>query len=183
MADTEKPDIEKQGEELGHDSQPLESYDRDINMKAVVGTGIGLAATTGVAILLMWFFFHGMASYMKSKNPPPSPIPEATRPQKPPGPNLQTTPIADLKALRAEEHTLLEGYSMVDKGGDYARIPIELAMKKVLAEGLGSGVGPAPSIPNRAGMPEPGDSPDASGSPGGDEPSAPPAMTDGRRNR
>ncbi len=172
MADTEtKP---------GHDARPPEQYDREINMKAVVATGIGLAATTAVAIILMWFLYRGMASYMKSKNPPPSPIAEATRPQEPPGPRLQATPIEDLKAMRAEEHTLLEGYSLVDKGSDYARIPIELAMKKVLAEGLGSGVGPAPAIPNRAGMPEPGDSPDASGSTGGGEPQQPPATTDGR---
>lgn len=172
-------DIEKKGEELGRDSQPLESYDRDINMKAVVATGIGLAAVTGVAILLMWFLFRGMEGYMSRKNPPPPPIPEATRPPGPPGPRLQATPEEDLRAMRAEERTLLEGYSLVEKGEGYARIPIERAMQLVLGEGLSSGPGPAPSIPTRAGMPQPGDSPGAEGSAGGGRPPAP-AANDGR---
>ncbi len=156
-------DIEKKGEELGQDSQPTESYDREINMKAVVATGVGLAAVTAVAIVLMWFLFRGMEGYMSRKNPPPPPIPEATRPPGPPGPRLQATPEADLQAMRAEERSLLEGYSLVAKGEGYARIPIERAMQLVLREGLSSGPGPAPSIPTRAGMPEAGDSPGAAG--------------------
>ncbi len=173
-------DTEKKGQELGQDSQPLESYDREINMKAVVGTGIGLAAVTAVSILLVWFLFRGMESYMQAKNPPPPPIPEATRPPGPPGPRLQVTPEKDLAAMRAEEHALLEGYSLVAKGDGYARIPIERAMQIVLSQGLSSGAGPAPSIPTRAGMPEPGDSPGPAGTIGGNELSPPPATTDGR---
>ncbi len=181
MADTEKQGRE-QGREPGRDAQPPETFDRDINMKAVVATGVGLAAVTAVAIVLMWFLFRGMESYMNKKNPPPPPIPEATQPPGPPGPRLQATPEEDLKAMRAQEHALLEGYSLVEKEGGYARIPIERAMQLVLGEDLSSGPGPAPAIPNRAGMPEPGDSPEAAGTTGGGAPPQP-TMTDGRRNR
>jgi hypothetical protein len=54
----------------------------------------------------------------------------------PPEPRLQVTPERDLTTYVARERALLEGYSWVDKNAGIVRIPIEEAMKRVVAEGL-----------------------------------------------
>jgi hypothetical protein len=49
---------------------------------------------------------------------------------------LQVTPEQDLSTYQARERELLEGYSWVDKNAGIVRIPIEEAIKRVVAEGL-----------------------------------------------
>jgi hypothetical protein len=112
-------------------------FDRDINLKAVVYTGVGLAVLTAVSFVLMWFFFKGLASYEERRDPEPSPMPEAARELRPAGPTLQATPERDLEELLAIEHERLEGYGMAGDG-EHARVPIERAMEMALERGLGT---------------------------------------------
>jgi hypothetical protein len=112
-------------------------FDRDINLKAVVYTGVGLAVLTAVSFVLMWFFFKGLASYEERRDPEPSPMPEAARELRPAGPTLQATPERDLAELLAIEHERLEGYGMAGDG-EHARVPIERAMEMALERGLGT---------------------------------------------
>ncbi|MBM3770343.1 MAG: hypothetical protein FJW27_03475 [Acidimicrobiia bacterium] len=54
----------------------------------------------------------------------------------PPAPRLQTLPKEELAALREAWRRDLEGYSWVDKSAGTVRMPIELAMRRVLERGL-----------------------------------------------
>lgn len=123
-----------------------QEFDRDINLKAVVYTGVGLAALTAVSFVLMWFFFKGLASYEERRDPEPSPIREAAREVRPAGPTLQATPERDLEELLAIEHELLDGFGLA-ADGEHARVPIERAMEMVLDRGLGTPEGERPEVP------------------------------------
>ena len=53
-----------------------------------------------------------------------------------PHPQLQETPLLDLKAVRAEEDQVLNGYGWVDQPKGVVRIPIAQAMDLVVKKGL-----------------------------------------------
>jgi len=59
-----------------------------------------------------------------------------------PEPRLQKTPILDLKAIRAEEDKLLNGYAWVDQPKGVVRIPIDRAIAVLAKRGL-----PSRSVP------------------------------------
>ena len=52
-----------------------------------------------------------------------------------PAPQLQRTPLSDLKMLQQKERAQLQGYAWVDKEQGIVRIPIERAMQIVAARG------------------------------------------------
>lgn len=114
-----------------------EEFDRDLNIKGVVWTGVGLAAVTAAAFVLMWFFFQGLRAGEEARDPEPLPMPEAAVPVEPPGPRLQTRPEEELAEMLAEEEARLESYGLVGEDGEYARIPIERAMELALERGPG----------------------------------------------
>lgn len=113
-------------------------FDRDLNLRGVVWTGVILAGITALGFVVAWYVFQGLAGYEERRQPEPLPMPEAQVRALPPGPRLQATPEEDLKALLAHEEAYLEHYSLVEEGGEYARIPIERAMELALERGLGS---------------------------------------------
>ena len=53
----------------------------------------------------------------------------------PPGPRLQTDPQGDLQRFRADEERRLNTYYWIDKDKGIVHIPIEQAMKKLVATG------------------------------------------------
>lgn len=124
-------------------------FDRDLNIRGVVWTGVGLAGITALGFVIAWFVFGGLADFEERQGPEPLPLPEAAERALPPGPRLQATPEEDLEALLAHEEALLEHYSVVEEGGEFARIPIERAMELVLERG----VGPAPGEPQDGASP------------------------------
>jgi hypothetical protein len=58
-----------------------------------------------------------------------------TAPQFPP-PRLQSAPRGDLKALRAREELLLNGYGWVDRKAKIVHIPVDRAMDLLVQRGL-----------------------------------------------
>lgn len=132
-----------------------EDFDRDVDIRGVVWTGVGLAAVTAVAFVLVWFFFRGLAAREEARDPEPLPIPEAAAPVEPPGPRLQTSPEEDLREMLAAEEEHLESYGLVGEDGEHARIPIERAMELALERGLGRGADGMPeddeAVPQEAG--------------------------------
>lgn len=112
-------------------------FDRDVNIRGVVWTGVGLALVTAAAFVFSWFFFQGLAGRQEARDPEPLPIPEAAAPVEPPGPRLQSTPEEDLREMLEAEAAHLESYGLVGEEGEHARIPIERAMDLVLERGLG----------------------------------------------
>lgn len=120
-----------------------EDFDRDVDIRGAVYTGIGVFALAAVSFVLMWFFVRGLMSWEERRDPEPSPLPEAARALAPSGPSLQATPERELEALRVHERTILESYG-VNEAGTHARIPIERAMALLLEQGIGT---PAPGEP------------------------------------
>lgn len=117
-----------------------EEFDRDVDIRGVVWTGVGLAAVTAAAFVLMWFFFQGLIAGEEARDPEPLPMPEAAERAEPPGPRLQTSPEEELQDMLAEEEARLESYGLAGEEGEHARIPIERAMELALERGLGRSV-------------------------------------------
>jgi hypothetical protein len=51
-------------------------------------------------------------------------------------PALQVNPASDLERLQESQRTILNSYGWVDQGKGIVHIPIDEAMKRVLANGL-----------------------------------------------
>lgn len=131
-----------------------ETFDREINLKAVAWTVGGLIAVALVVHVLMWWLIEGFESFDKKRDPRPTPI-EAAFPQSPPPePRLQVAPEKDLKDMRDEENKLLDKPAWVNRGQGTARVPIDVAMEVIARRGLGAdvvggqpGAAPLPPLP------------------------------------
>lgn len=133
-----------------------ETFDRDLNLKAIVVTVIGLALLIGLAMFFMWWVAQGLKRVEAAQDPPPRPIPEAAGRQLPPEPRLQGAPGSafeekpgspelELRQIRAEEERVLTSYEWVDEAGGVARIPVERAIEILAQEGLPEAVTAAPA--------------------------------------
>jgi len=102
----------------------------DVNVFAVGKVGIALLLVTILAMALV----GGVFNYLKSMEGGEA---KATDPAKVfPEPQLEKTPIPDLKAVRAAEDRVLTTYDWVDKQKGVVRIPIAQAMDMVVKKGL-----------------------------------------------
>ncbi len=110
--------------------QPLDS---ELNVKAILGTGIALLVATVLGMAISWWVSVGMRTYLTNEDPPPPTLLEAQMPYEPPSPNLQTDPLGELATSRAEEEALLAVWEWADPGHTKARVPIERAMELLLA--------------------------------------------------
>jgi hypothetical protein len=102
----------------------------DVNVIAVGKFGIALLLATILAMALL----VGVFNYFKTQEggeartiDPVKIFPE---------PQLEKTPIPDLKAVRAAEDQVLSTYGWVDQSKGVVRIPIAKAMDMVVAKGL-----------------------------------------------
>lgn len=116
--------------------------DRDVNIRAIVWTGVVLGAIAVVGGLVGTFLVQSFVASQERRDPEPPPIREAAEPALPPGPRLQATPEEELEAMLEQERIRLEGYSLQEEGGEFARVPIERAMELILERGLGAGEAP-----------------------------------------
>ena len=117
---------------------PEPPYDSELDLKSIIGFGIGLAGVTLIVLALMW----GMGTVFKkaeeAKDKPPSPMAEAMIDPIPPGPRLQSAPPRDMDELRAQDRETLTTYGWVDPGAGVAWIPIDRALSIVAEKGLGA---------------------------------------------
>lgn len=104
---------------------------RDVTFRLIVFAAIGLVIALAVAVVGMERLFDYLAARTAQRGEPASPLAAAGR-QVPPEPRLQTAPIEDLRALRAREQSLLDGYGWVDTKSGVVRIPIARAMELLL---------------------------------------------------
>jgi hypothetical protein len=102
----------------------------DVNVIAVGKVAIALVLVTILAMALL----VGVFNYFKTKEggeaisvDPAKVFPE---------PQLEKTPIPDLKAIRQAEDQVLNTYGWVDQQKGVVRIPISKAMDMVVAKGL-----------------------------------------------
>jgi hypothetical protein len=93
-----------------------------------------------IPVLLVVSAFVLMAAY-------PQALPDVDRTLHiaPPGPRLETDPQGDLQKLRADEERRLNSYYWVDRQNGIVHIPIEQAMKNLVASG-------APGFPKAQGQ-------------------------------
>jgi hypothetical protein len=109
----------------------------DVNVWAVGKFAIGLVIVCVVSIVLLF----GLLKFFQSREE--TSVANTVEPTKLfPEPQLQKTPIPDLKAIRAEEDKLLNGYAWVDQPKGVVRIPVDRAIEVLAKRGL-----PARSAP------------------------------------
>ena len=105
----------------------------DVNVWAVGKFAIGLVIVCVVSIALLF----GLLRFFQSREE--TSVANTVEPTKMfPQPQLQKTPIPDLKAIRAEEDKLLNGYAWVDQPKGVVRIPVERAIEVLVQRGLPS---------------------------------------------
>jgi hypothetical protein len=141
----------------GADLQAEPEFDRDVEVRRVVGTGVWLAAVIAVSMILMWWLVVSLRSAEQAADPPRSPLPEVSEPGRPPAPWLQPvrwqdlSPERELAAMRAEEQRVLGSYGWVNEAGGIARIPVERAIELAAERGLPrmppEGASPAAQLP------------------------------------
>jgi hypothetical protein len=113
-----------------------ERYERrDADIGALLKFGLGLAVVLMVVFITMRWTFDYYARSQKL-GPPVSPFESGNVRVLPPSPRLQVVPQTDLKSYCEAQQKELTTYGWVDPQNGFVRVPIDRAMKKLLARGL-----------------------------------------------
>ena len=126
-----------------HGQSESSAYEtRDVKIRPLVAFIAGLTIVgifTYLVVFLMFRLFSGQAARQDaqvapstSSRPAPAPIEERL----PPEPRIQANPAADMQRLREQEEAILTTYGWVDRPAGIARVPIDVAMRQVLEDGL-----------------------------------------------
>ena len=92
--------------------------------RAVTLTAIGFLAFVGISLVVLHFYYSERIN--QAVFVPPTPFAK---------PRLQTNDVDDLAKLQAEQRARLGGYAWVDREKNIIAIPIENAMKHIVARG------------------------------------------------
>ncbi len=117
---------------------------RDVEVSRILILGVALALTLVAAGAVVWWSFHALSAAQARSEPPPSPLRVGIPRQLPPEPRLQGAPghetpaPEELKELEDSANAVLNSYGWVDQKAGIARIPIDEAMKRLAARGLGA---------------------------------------------
>jgi hypothetical protein len=119
----------------------------DVNVIAVGKFAVALLIMTVLAMALL----VGVFKYFQAQDggKATSVDPAKVFPQ----PQLQTTPIPDLKAIRAAEDQMLSSYGVVDPDKGVIRIPIARAMDMIVERGLPVRKEAPPQAPGNVSVP------------------------------
>lgn len=129
-----------------HGAAPeVEEFDTELNLKAIVWTGIATLGITAISMVLMWWLFRGFEKLEDREDTKPPAMAEAAAPTLPPEPRLEESPPANLAALRAREQEVLDSPAWVDEASGIVRIPLDLAIDVIARKGLGGA--PAVAVP------------------------------------
>lgn len=136
-----------------HDGEsPGGAYEtRDVKVRPLVVFTVGLAVTIIAAYLIILGIFRlfDARETAKDATADPAAVQRAALPVEltlPPSPRIQADPAGEYEALRRREDDLLSTYGWVDREAGVVRIPVELAMKLVVDQGLPARQ-PAPAAP------------------------------------
>jgi hypothetical protein len=131
---TQAPLNEKQ-----HDGRFGERFDDELDMPGVVWVTVGIAVITVVGFLVAWWVYQWRVDAAAAATPPPPPVVQRSagaEPRRPPGPLLQASPEAELRAMRRELDARLNAYGWTDEALGLVHVPIDVAIDRVLADGL-----------------------------------------------
>ena len=118
------------------DNLEVAHEESDVNVRAILGWGLGLAGVAlAVHVFLWWLigFYEGQAQRAETRT---YPLAAGQQDALPPEPRLQTTPQQDMRALTDAQRARLQGHEWIDRNAGIARIPIEDAMRIVVERGL-----------------------------------------------
>jgi hypothetical protein len=117
-------------------SQPKreDGYERrDANVRTL----LIFAGSLALLIIIVLFAMRWTFEFLSAKEPlGPTPTPFEDVRALPPQPRLQVQPHQDLKDYCQQELSNLKSYGWVDPQNGIVRIPVEVAMQKVLQQGL-----------------------------------------------
>src|SRR6185369_7130272 len=85
----------------------VEIYDRELNLRAILGFSGGVFVVTLLALAVMWWMSDSFKHQEEAQDHAPSPIAEAQLDPIPPGPRLQATPPHDMDELRKRDREAL----------------------------------------------------------------------------
>jgi hypothetical protein len=108
----------------------------DVNVGAILRYGAGLVVIAAIVHLFLWWLLGVYEKQDERAQTQAYPMAAGQQDRLPPTPRFQENPQQELQDLRAKQKALLEGYGWVNKEAGVARIPIEEAMKMVVAQGL-----------------------------------------------
>jgi hypothetical protein len=130
----------ERGEDRGQsDSKAYETRDIRLRPLIVFAAGIAVIGVASYLIIFVLFrLFSGQAATEDALVAPSSLSQPATPGEErlPPEPRIQANAAGDMKTLRDQEDVLLTTYGWVDRPAGVVRVPIDVAMKLVLEEGL-----------------------------------------------
>jgi hypothetical protein len=139
--------------QLPDHTRPGADHERsDIDVWAVGKFAIALAFLCVISFGLLF----GLFKYFQSTTGGPMPKEELNVDARrlPPEPRLQTTPITDLKEMRAAEDKILNGYGWVDQSHGVVRVPIDRAIDMLAQRGLPSRAQNGPQTASNATVPK-----------------------------
>ncbi len=126
----------------------LGEFDREINVRAIVWTGLGLVIVALAAHVLMWLLLRGFSRFDEKRDVPLSPIEAASPQQDPPEPRLEDNPNSALQALSEDEQRRLDHAEWVDRRQGIVRVPIDVAIDVIVARGISASQPASPSMPS-----------------------------------
>jgi hypothetical protein len=145
--------MEQQGQDNEGRSESGAYETRDIKARPLAVFIAGLTVAAIVVYLVVYLIirlFNAQAARQDSLlTPSGSGQPALTQGERlPPEPRIQVDAAGDLQRLRAGEDAVLTTYGWVDREAGVVRLPVDVAMRLVLQEGLpargpGDAVGPA----------------------------------------
>ena len=132
---------------MSEHSRPAESQppDRELNLRAILITVVGLAVLLIAAAALMWPLARSLKGRAQAADPPLPVLPEALDQPLPPEPRLQVAPEDELRALQDIERQRLTTWEWIDEGAGVARVPVERAMEILAERGLPRPDAPVPA--------------------------------------
>ncbi|HEV8577915.1 MAG TPA: hypothetical protein VGX68_02435 [Thermoanaerobaculia bacterium] len=125
----------------------LEEFDREINVRSILWTGLALVILALVVQLLMWWLLRGFSSFDEKRDVRLTPIEAANPQQPPPEPRLQISPNDDMARMREDEDRLLDHAGWVNRQQGTVRVPIDVAMDAILSRGVSAAQPASPQVP------------------------------------
>lgn len=108
---------------------------KDVHVRPIALSGFALALLIALSFGAMKGLFDYADRQHSLEDVAPSPM-MLERPQQPPEPRLQTTPVPNRKLIAENERNLLNSYGWADQKAGKVRIPVSQAMKLLVERGL-----------------------------------------------
>jgi len=113
-----------------------EQFDREINVRGVIWSGIVLVIVAVVAHLIVWWMLKGFEHHDEKRDVRLSPVEAANPQQTPPGPLLQRDTVADMQKMREDEDKALNQPAWIDQQQGVVRLPLKDAIDAIAARGV-----------------------------------------------